>query len=116
MKTTNPELIDTIRLLRNASRKNNSRIWAAIADELEHSKQRRPAVNLSKISRTSEKGETVAVPGKVIGSGSSDGRTVAAFTFSQTAIIKIEKAGGECLSLMKLIEKNPKGSGVRIIV
>jgi large subunit ribosomal protein L18e len=45
-----------------------------------------------------------------------DGRTVAAFTFSQTAIIKIEKAGGECLSLMKLIEKDPKGSGVRIIV
>ncbi len=116
MKTTNPELIDTIRLLRSASRKNNSRIWAAIADELEHSKQHRAAVNLSQISRTSEKGDTVAVPGKVIGSGSLDGRTVAAFTFSQTAVTKIEKSGGECISLMKLIEKNPKGSGVRIIV
>ena len=116
MKTTNPQLIDTIRLLRNASKENNSRIWAALADELEHSKQRRTAVNLSRISRTSKKGETVAVPGKVIGSGSSDDRTVAAFAFSQTARIKIQKSGGECLSFAKLIEKYPKGSGVRIIV
>ncbi|MCJ7760638.1 50S ribosomal protein L18e, partial [Candidatus Bathyarchaeota archaeon] len=114
MKTTNPQLIDTIRLLRKASRENNSGIWAALADEFEHSKHARHAVNLSRISRTSEKGETVAVPGKVIGSGSLIDRTVAAFTFSQTAMAKIEKSGGECMSLIKLIEKNPKGSGVRI--
>ncbi len=116
MKATNPQLIDTIKQLRHASRKNDSEIWAKLADELEQSKHRRTAVNLSHISRSSQKGEMIAVPGKVIGSGAAEGQIVAAFGFSETASRKIEVSGGQCLTLQELIEKNPKGSGVRIIV
>ncbi len=116
MKATNPSLNDAVRVLQSASKKNESKIWALLAVELRRSKQNRPAVNLSQIARSSEAGETVAVPGKVLGSGSIGGRTVAAFCFSEMAKKKIEGAGGRCLSLEALVDENPKGSGVRIIV
>jgi large subunit ribosomal protein L18e len=40
---------------------------------------------------------------------------VAAFQFSEQARLKIGKAKGKCLSIEELMEKNPKGSNVKII-
>ena len=116
MKTTNPLLINTIRQLQKASKKYDAQVWAKLANELERPKQRRATVNLSSISRSIREGEIAAVPGKVLGAGKSSSICIAAFNFSETAKKKIEKAGGEYLSLEALIEKNPRGSGVRIIV
>ena len=47
--------------------------------------------------------------------GDAGGIEVAAWKFSKTAREKIEKAGGKCYSIRELVEKNPKGSNVRII-
>ena len=56
------------------------------------------------------------VPGKVLGAGNFDHAVnVAAFAFSERAQSKILKAKGKCLSISKLVEENPKGSGVKII-
>jgi large subunit ribosomal protein L18e len=41
--------------------------------------------------------------------------SVAAFTFSETAKKKIEAVGGECLTLSALVQKNPKGSNLKIV-
>ncbi|MEM2094914.1 MAG: 50S ribosomal protein L18e [Candidatus Bathyarchaeia archaeon] len=112
---TNPQLVATIRYLRKASNMNNAPIWARLADELSDSKRRRPSVNISSIVRSIDEGETAAVPGKVLGSGLGKKITVAAFAFTKEARRKIEEAGGECLSLITLVERNPKGTGVRII-
>ncbi len=63
-----------------------------------------------------QKGETVVVPGKVLGDGSLDHKLeIAAFKFTQSAKEKIKKAGGKFMSISELIKKNPKGSNVRII-
>ncbi len=115
MKTINPHLLETVRILQKASKKYDSEIWAALAKKLSHSKHRRAAINLSHISRILKEGEIAAVPGKVLGAGNLNERSVAAFSFSVVARKKIEKAGGECLSLEALVKKNPGGSGVRII-
>jgi large subunit ribosomal protein L18e len=58
----------------------------------------------------------VVVPGKVLGAGSLEHSvSVAAFSFSDQAKVKISKAKGKCLSILDLLESNPKGSDVRIL-
>jgi large subunit ribosomal protein L18e len=115
MKATNPLLRDEARMLQKASRANNAEIWMTLSEKLSQSKMRRASVNLSRISRSIKEGETAAVPGKVLGAGVPGKISVAAFGFSGTARKKIEDTGGECLSFKELIDRNPKGAGVRII-
>jgi len=115
-RTTNPELVILIRTLRKKSRENEARIWRDIADRISRSRQRRTTVNVSRLNRHTEDGETIAVPGKVLGSGKIDHPiTVAAFTFSEQAESKILGAKGRCLTIQELVEKDPKGTNVRII-
>ena len=113
---TNPELISTIRSLKKAAHENDAEIWRKISEALSRTRRQRIAVNLSKLNRYTEKDETVAVLGKVLGSGAVNHPiTVAAFAFSGTASAKIKKAHGKCLTFAELIKKNPKGSNVKMI-
>ena len=58
----------------------------------------------------------VLVPGKLLGSGLVSGkRTVAAYSVSSGARVKIEEAGGRVLSIRELMNENPKGTGVHIL-
>jgi len=112
---SNPILIETIKVLRKAARSQNKRIWDALADKLEKRGDMR-IVNLSKLDRYLEEGDTAAVPGKVLGGGSITKKvTIAALAFSARARSKIESVGGRCISLKKLVEENPRGSYVKII-
>ena len=116
IKSTNPELVSLIRSLRKKTRESEAKIWRAVANYLSHSRQRRITVNLSKLNRYTETGETVVVPGKVLGAGKiNHSLNVAAFTFSQQARSKILKSKGKYMSIPELMDKNPKGSGVKII-
>jgi large subunit ribosomal protein L18e len=115
MKATNPQLLETIRMLRKASREHDTEVWRTLSEELLRPKHRRASVNLSHISRLLKEDETAVVPGKVLGAGNPGKVSVAAFNFSETARRKIEEKGGECLSFRELIGRNPRGSGVRII-
>jgi large subunit ribosomal protein L18e len=73
------------------------------------------AVNISKINRHTAEDDVLLIPGKVLGAGLLDHCvTVAALTFSESAVEKITEAGGKCLSLEEIMEANPKGSGIRI--
>ncbi|MEM2102607.1 MAG: 50S ribosomal protein L18e [Candidatus Bathyarchaeia archaeon] len=115
-RPTNPELVDTIRYLKKAAHENKAAIWREISEALSRTRRKRIAVNLSKINRYTQKDETVAVLGKVLGTGSVDHPvTVAAFAFSGSAISKIKKARGKCITFSELIKKNPKGSNVKLI-
>ena len=79
-KTTNPQLIDLIGLLKKESREKQAAIWLDVADHLAKSRSQRVAVNLSKLNRHTKKADVVVVPGKILGSGSIDHAvTVAAF-------------------------------------
>jgi len=116
VRTTNPELVKLIRSLRKKSRESEVEIWRYIADRLSRSRNRRIAVNVSRLNRYTKEGETVAVPGKVLGAGKIDHPIkVAAFTFSNQAQSKILRAKGKCLSIPDLMKKNPKGTNVKVI-
>ncbi len=116
VRTTNPELIKLIRFLKKQSSENKVNIWRDIAEDLAKPRRQRVAVNLSRLNRNTQKNDVVVVPGKVLGAGKIDHPiTVAALAFSEKAKEKISAAKGKCLSLFKLIKKNPKGSNIKLI-
>ena len=116
-RKTNSSLVALIGELKDHSRSTGSSIWRDTASRLESSRKNWAEPNLSHISRHSQEKETVLVPGKVLGSGEINGKqTVAAFSFSDVAKNKIAASGGRTLSIRELMEENPKGKGVRILV
>jgi large subunit ribosomal protein L18e len=112
---TNPNLISLIELLRKEGYKNNVPLWVDIAARLSKPTRHTAEVNISQINRYTEKGDTVVVPGKVLGAGVLDHTvTVSAFAFSRTAKEKIS-AAGRVLSIPDLLQENPRGTGVKIM-
>lgn len=112
----NRQLIDTIQALEKASRESGAALWRALAEELDTSKRRRVAVNLSSIDRFAGEGDVVAVPGKVLAAGGlSKSVRVAAFSFSEGALEKIRAAGGEAMGLTELLEAGVEPSRIRIM-
>lgn len=115
-KTKNTELIRVIHLLRKKSRENEAEIWGSMANRLSCSSSRRLAINVSRLDRNTIDGETVVVPGKVLGSGEiGHSVNVAAVDFSDGARLKILAAKGKCMSLLDLIKKNPTGKNVKVV-
>jgi large subunit ribosomal protein L18e len=115
-KSTNPELIKLIRFLKKQSNENEAKIWRDVATHLAKSRQRRARVNLSRINRHTKKSDIVVVPGKVLGAGTIEHTvTVAALNASKRAKEKLTTAKAKFLSIPELVEKNPKGSKIKII-
>ncbi|KZX17744.1 50S ribosomal protein L15 [Methanobrevibacter cuticularis] len=113
---TNPNLIGLIGNLKEKSYKEEVAIWKDVAKRLERSTRRQAEVNISTINRFSQEAETVLIPGKVLSNGSLDHKvSVVALNFSQNAQEKIEEAGGECISISDILDKNPKGNNIRIL-
>ncbi len=112
----NEGLINTIEFLREKGRENEALIWRNLADRLASSNKNRHEVNVSRIGRHTKENETIAVPGKILGSGKiGHCVVVASLSISAAAKEKIEKAGGSYMSLRELFEKNPKGTNIRIM-
>lgn len=113
---TNPNLISLIEYLKDQARKNDASIWRDVAERLESPMKNWAEVNLSKIQRHVEEGDTIVVPGKVLGAGILDKEvTVGAFKASRSAKESISEAGGEYLKIRELAERKPDGSEIRIL-
>src|SRR5690554_2953878 len=113
---TNPRLAALIVTLRDASRVHEANIWREIAKRLDAPRKNYAEVNLSKIDRYANEGETILVPGKVLGSGALNLPVkVAALDFSQSAVSMIPGATGMCMTIEDLARDSPKGSRVRIV-
>lgn len=105
-----------IDLLRKTSIDHKVGIWRRIADDLEMPSRKRRLVNVYKIGKYTKNNEMVIVPGKVLGTGAINHKVVvAAWSFSDGAKEKITKANGACVSIMEMLQKNPKGQNLRII-
>jgi len=117
MQSKNRYYLELLNFLRKKSREANAPIWRRVMELLERPKRRRVAVNISKINRYSKEGDIVVVPGKVLGSGSINHKVIiGAYDYSVTAYKKLKDSGCVILSIKELVEKYPKGSGVKIIV
>lgn len=113
---TNQRLIRLIDDLKAASRQNGVGLWRDIARRLEKPSRNYATVNLSKINRHTGSNDVILIPGKVLASGELDHSvTVAALGFSSKAASKILAAGGKCLEIEKLVQEQPKGTGVKVL-
>lgn len=98
-------------------KKADKAIWKRVAFELSKPTRRRPEVNLSKIEEHGSETETILVPGKVLGAGHISKKVnVAAFAYSESARMLIEKSGGKLMKIEELMKSNPEGKNVRILV
>ncbi len=112
-KKTNPELVETVKLIR----KNSSWSSLGIAEHLTSSSRKMPEVNLTKIDTHSEQGDSIIIPGKVLGSGSINKKIkVCAFKFSKEALNKLKDKKCDVLTISEEINKNPKATGLRVVI
>lgn len=113
---TNPKLVQLIKDLKETSRDNDAPIWRDVAKRLEKPSKTWAEVNLSLIQRHAEDDETIIIPGKVLGAGYLNKKvTVGSFKASDSAKRDIESAGGEYMHIRELMDKNPDGSGIKIM-
>ena len=112
----NSELVKTIDELKKASRENDAPIWKSIAKKLEGPSRNWPVVNISKLEYNLSKNGKAVIPGKMMGSGTLSKKvTVSAYSFTKSAVEKIEGAGGKCMIYNDFIKKNPTGKDVMVI-
>lgn len=113
---TNPILKKLIENLKEQSLKNKSLFLRDIAEKLNKPRRQRVEVNIAHIERHSQEGETVIVPGVILGYGDlSKPITVSGWKFSKSAIDKIKQAKGTVLTIEELVKNNPKGTNVKIM-
>ncbi len=112
---TNMQLKQLAVDLYTMSAQNKSPMWRRIADDLLKPTRQKRLVNIFKLDMYANDGDTIVVPGKVLGTGDLQKKvTVAAFDFSQSAIEKIKQAKGNTMTIRELVQKNPKGKDVRV--
>ena len=107
-KKTNKELVETILL----AKKQES--WLEVAGLL--SSPKKTEINLEAIDKETKEGDTIVVPGKVLGNGNISKKIrIAAFKFSKEAEKKLKERKCEIISIEKEIKENPKAKGVKIL-
>lgn len=103
----NPILVNTIMKLK----KTNPEVAKALATP----KKKWVKINVETLNNQKE--DAVLVPGFVLGSGNIEKKIkVVAWRFSKSAEEKIKKAKGEAILIKDEIKKNPKLTGVKLII
>lgn len=101
--------------LERKARSGKASIWRDAAGYLASGTATWPEVNVGRLSNLG-KATAVFVPGKVLGSGTLEKKlNVGAFSFSQSARLKIERAGGKTFTVEEFVAKYPEGSGVALV-
>jgi len=115
-RKTNPNLEELILELKRLSRDNEAPIWRTVAKKLEKPSRVWAEVNIASIDKHAKAKEFVLIPGKLLGTGNlTKPVNVAAYSASESARKKVEKAGGKFMTYTELAAENPKGSGIRIM-
>jgi large subunit ribosomal protein L18e len=109
-------LVQLIKELKSASKKNEAPIWSKIAKNALKSNSNKKTINLKKIDRLTDDGNAVVISGKILGTGKLSHKVlVSSFSISNSAAKKIKESGGEILKFSDMIQRFPSGKGVKII-
>lgn len=103
----NPELVRTILLLKK------NKDWQKLANLVARVKRKQIKLNLDEIDQRAEEGDTIVVPGKILGRGELKKKLmVVGFSFSQKAK---EKLKAKARTIEEEVKKNPKAEGVKVL-
>jgi large subunit ribosomal protein L18e len=106
----NPEIVETIIM----AKKNDK--WLDVARLLSQPRSNLSQINLDKIEGETEEGDTILIPGKVLGEGEVSKKIrVVALGFSNKAMEKLGRKKCEIVKIKDEIKKNGKFEGVKII-
>ena len=109
-KKTNPALSAVV----SAALKNQK--WLPLAKRLSASTRQQASINLSLVDHETKAGDTLVIPGKVLGSGTLTKKVrICALSFSASAKEKMKATKSEAVLLLEEIQKNPKAEGVKIL-
>jgi large subunit ribosomal protein L18e len=109
-RKTNPEIVESIL----KAKKNTG--WLGVASILSSPRTNKVQVNLDRIDEESKEGDTIIVPGKVLGKGDVSKKIrVAALSFSSEAEKKLKEKKCEVVSIIDEIRVNPKAQGIKIL-
>lgn len=90
--------------------------WNVVANLLSTPRKNKIEKNLDDINKETKEGDTVVIPGKVLGRGNVDKKIrVCAFSFSKEALRKLKEKKCETASIDEEIKINPKYQGVRVL-
>lgn len=107
---TSSELISTIMEAKK------HKPWLVLAKMLSSSTRKYPSVNLDELEKITTAGDTILVPGKVLGIGNISKKIrICALGFSASALEKLKTSKSEAVSILEEIKKNTKAEGIRII-
>ncbi len=113
---TNQIVIQMVKTLRGASKKNNAPIWERLADMALKPTRAKRTINLGQLDKFVADNDVVVVPGKVLGTGNLSHKiTLCSFSISTTGAKKITESGGKVLDISQIIKNHPTGKGVKII-
>lgn len=97
--------------------KTKRRIWRDVSDRLMAPARKSVEINLLRLGKITQKGDTIVVPGKILAVGElNQAITIACYAISKAAVDKVKKSGSKIMTIEQLLAQNPTGSGVRIIV
>ncbi len=112
----NQQMQTLVAELRKASSEQSLPLWRRVADDLAKPARRQRAVNLSRIERYAKDKDVIVVPGKVLGDGDLTKKvTIAAHTFSASALAKIAKSGSKAYPLAEFMKANPKPKNAKLL-
>lgn len=113
---TNQLVIQMVRELKGASKKNNAPIWSRLAELALKPSSARRTINVGQIDKFVKDNDVIVVPGKVLGTGNIAHKiTLCSFSMSTSSAKKVLQSGGKILSFSELIKNHPTGKGVVII-
>ena len=109
-RKTNPEISETI----FAANENPN--WRSLAKILSGATRLYSSINLSDIDKQASAGDTILVPGKVLGSGDLTKKVrICALAISNSAKEKLKSTKSEYVSILQEINSNKKAEGVKIL-
>ena len=115
-KITGPSNIHK-RMLARKLWKTQRPVWRDVSKRLMAPQKNRVETNLGVIDRVAKEGDVIVIPGKVLGIGVvSKPITIACYAISKSAVKKLEASNIKRLTIEELVEQNPEGKGVRIII
>ena len=105
------------RMLARKLWKTKRRIWRDVSEYLMAPQKNRVEKNLGDLHSVSNDGDVVIIPGKVLANGQLAKKiTIACYSISKAAAKKLNESNIKRISIEQLLEENPAGTGVRIII
>jgi large subunit ribosomal protein L18e len=87
-----------------------------ISNLISRPKRKEIKINLEIIESETKEGDTVVVPGAVLGKGDITKKIrVCALKFSKTALEKLKKSKSETVTILEEVKKNPEAKGIKLL-